>query len=72
MILVPLPRFVLPTARPLFCRNEGPVDESFADVDLAAFVKVLDQFLGSASENTLFDPLLEVPVAGLVRRVSLG
>jgi hypothetical protein len=41
MILVPLPRSVLPTPRPpLFCGSEVPVDESFMEVESAAGVPV--------------------------------
>ena len=44
MILLPLPRFVLPTPDPFFGRGtlwvKGTIDEAFAEIKVAAFGKV--------------------------------
>jgi hypothetical protein len=71
MILVPLPRFVLPTARPLFCRREGPIYERFPNIDLASFLQIFGQLLGHPFENTLPYLLMEPPVACLVWWIPL-
>jgi len=57
---------------PFFCRYEAAVYEGLSNVDFTAFIQVFDQLLGNAPENALPDPLLEPPVAGLVRRIPLG
>ena len=71
MILEPLPRFVLPTARPLFCRREAAVYERFTNIDVTALIQVFDQLLGNAPEYPLPDPLLEPPMARFVWRIPL-
>jgi len=71
MILVPLPRFVGPTARPLFCRGEAAIDERLADINAAAFKEVFGQLLNDAFKNPCSHPLLEAPMAGLIRRIAL-
>ena len=42
-ILVPLPRLVLSTRRPFFCRGEGAINEAFFDLDRAEGLQVADQ-----------------------------
>ena len=55
---------------PFFYRNEAAIDERFAYVNAAAFAQVFDQRYGNASKYALFNPLLKVSMAGLVRRIS--
>ena len=51
-ILVPLPRFVLPTAKPFFCWCEATVYEGLANIDLVYLIQIFGQLLGNALENT--------------------
>jgi|GEM_PF-3757466 len=64
MILVPLPRFVLPTARFLFCRHKGPVYKGSGDVNLASFSQVLCR----RHRNWAAPPI--APIAGSARGTS--
>ena len=70
IILEPLPPFILPTTRPLFCRREAIVYKGLSNIDLASFIQIFCQFLGNTLEYTLFYPLLE-PAACLVWRIPL-
>jgi len=56
---------------PFFCWREAAVYERLSNINSASFIQVFDQLLGDALENTLANPLLEPPVACLVRRIPL-
>ncbi len=69
MILVPLPRFVLPTARPLFCQCKAPVYERLSYIDLSAFEQVFGQLVENGLESSLLRPFLEAPMPGMVWQI---
>ena len=71
MILLPLPRFVGPMTEPLFRRSEAGVVEALGQVDLAAETQVLRQAREQVTEDAVLPPLLEPPMAGLLRRVAI-
>src|SRR6185437_405246 len=68
MILVPLPRFVLPTPEPPLAPAEGGVDGAFDQIDPASLHQVLRQRLQNHFETSVSLPLLKTTMAGLIRR----
>lgn len=70
MVLVTLPRFVLPTKWP-FLPMETTVDRRLTDVNTAAIIEAFGKFLENAFENSLIDTLLESPMASLARQIAL-
>lgn len=72
MILVPLPRFVLPTQSPLFwlvqkCRPRRPQTDRCPST-----LQILRQGAQNRCGRSVVDPYLEPTVAGLVLRISYG
>jgi len=64
MILLPLPRLVLPTAAPPFGWHECAVNEALCQVNLAARIQVFSQRVQNLDEYASLYPGLEVSVAG--------
>lgn len=71
MILVPLPRLVLPTPRPPFCGGEGALNEGLADIKAAPRAKILGEGLQDPSHHTRADPLLRAAMTRLIRRIMV-
>ena len=65
MLLAPLPRLVLPTAQPLFCRGKCPVDEGFPQVEPAALSQIVGQSGQHGIRRAFLSPALEPSVADL-------
>src|SRR6516165_4563692 len=68
MIVVPFPRLVLLTPGPLFSRSETAVDEGFLQIESATAAEVFGQRLQHTAHDTKANPMLETPMAGLVKK----
>jgi hypothetical protein len=60
------------TPGPFFRRGEATVDEGFFKIESTAAAQILGQRIHHAAHHTGSNPLLETPVARLVRRIPLG
>jgi ABC-type microcin C transport system duplicated ATPase subunit YejF len=63
MILLPLPRLVLPTAWPLFGRHESAIDETLRQIQLAALFQIGGACTQNSFEHACLDPQEEADVA---------
>ena len=71
MILVPLPRLVLPTWRPFFGAGKGAIDERLAEIQPAAGVEIGGERLEHAPERPVADPALKAAMTRLIRRIAI-
>jgi hypothetical protein len=67
-----MPRFIFPASAPLFRQAQTAVDESFFQIESASATQIVGQRLQHAAHDTRANALLEMPMAGLVRRIPLG
>jgi hypothetical protein len=70
MILVPLPRFVLPTPEPLFRPNEGAIHKGLTYVRLASLPQISHQGPKNLYQRTVLLPLLKLAMTGLIGRIT--
>src|SRR5208337_4855821 len=54
---------------PLFSAREGRIHERFVQMELASLMQMFAQQAKRLNELALANPLLEPPVAGLIRRI---
>ena len=69
MILVPLPRLVLPTWGPFFCIYESRVDEGPVEIYFALLLKVLGKAQKNLFQDSRLHPVLVSTLTSLIGRV---
>jgi hypothetical protein len=67
IILMPLPRLMLPTKGPFFCRCETTIYKVFANIDPKPLLKILNQFGDNLFRYFILEPFLEPAMTGLMR-----
>jgi hypothetical protein len=72
MILVPLPRLVLPTCSLFFGAGKRAVDEGLAEIQPPAGLEILGERLDDLPEDALVVPALKSAMTRLIRRIPLG
>lgn len=72
MILVPLPRLVLPTPATLLGRHKGGIDEALGQIDPATGIRFFGQAVENLDEHARLHPGLEVAMASRAKWVSTG